>query len=33
MSGVYKIPGGQSPLERPRRKWEDNMKMDVKEME
>ena len=25
-------PGGKKPLGRPRRKWEDNIKMDLQEM-
>jgi hypothetical protein len=25
-------PVGNRPLERPRRRWEDNIKMDIKEM-
>jgi len=33
MRGVYRIsvgkPEGKRPLERPRRKWEDNIKMDL----
>ena len=24
-------PGGKGPLERPRRRWEDNIRMDLKE--
>ena len=35
--GVYRVlvekPEGQRPLGRPRRRWEDNIKMDLKEME
>jgi hypothetical protein len=35
--GVYRVlvekPGGQRPLGRPRRRWEDNIKMDVQEVE
>jgi hypothetical protein len=31
--GVYRVlvgkPEGKRPLERPRRKWEDNIKMDL----
>jgi hypothetical protein len=34
--GVYMVlvgrPEGQRPLERPRRKWEDNIKMDLQEV-
>ena len=34
--GVYRVlvgkPGGKRPLGRPRRRWEDNIKMDLKEM-
>jgi hypothetical protein len=34
--GVYRIlvgrPGGRRPLGRPRRRWEDNIKMDLREM-
>jgi len=34
--GVYRIlvgrPGGNRPLGRPRRRWEDNFKMDLQEM-
>jgi hypothetical protein len=34
--GVYRIlvgrPEGRRPLGRPRRKWEDNIKMDLKEV-
>jgi hypothetical protein len=26
-------PEGKSPLERPRRRWVDNMKMDLREIE
>jgi hypothetical protein len=37
MRNVYKImtakPEGERPLIRPRRKWEDNMKTDFKEIE
>jgi hypothetical protein len=33
---VYRIlvgrPGGERPLGRPRHRWEDNMKMDVREI-
>jgi hypothetical protein len=33
--GVYRVlvgrPEGKRPLERPRRRWEDNIKMDFKE--
>jgi hypothetical protein len=36
MRGVYRIlvgkPEGKSPLGRPRRRWEDNIKMDVQEL-
>jgi len=35
--GVYRIlvekPEGKRPLERPRRRWEDNIKMDLQEVE
>jgi hypothetical protein len=34
--GVYGVlvgkPKGKRPLERPRRRWEDNIKMDLKEV-
>jgi hypothetical protein len=34
--GVYKVlvgrPEGKSPLGRPRRRWEDNIKMDLREV-
>ena len=34
--GVHKVlmgkPEGKRPLERPRRRWEDNIKMDLEEM-
>jgi hypothetical protein len=34
--GVYRVlvgkPEGKRPLGRPRRRWEDNIKMDVQEM-
>ena len=34
--GVYRVllgkPEGKSPLERPRRRWEDNIKIYIKEM-
>ena len=29
---LVEIPEGKSPLERPRRRWEDNIKMDTKEI-
>ena len=29
---VTGIPTGKKPLKRPRRKWEDNIKMDLKEI-
>jgi hypothetical protein len=36
MRNVYKIlvrkPGGRRPLGRPRHGWEDNIRMDVREM-
>jgi ribosome biogenesis protein Nip4 len=36
VSGVYNIlvgrPEGRRPLERPRRRWEDNIKMDLREI-
>jgi hypothetical protein len=35
--GLYKVlvgkPEGKGPLERPRRRWEDNIKMDLQEVE
>ena len=35
--GVHKVlvgkPEGKRPLERPRRRWEDNIKMDLEEVE
>jgi len=35
--GVYRVmvgkPEGKRPLGRPRRRWEDNIKMDIQEME
>jgi hypothetical protein len=35
--GAYRVlmgkPEGKVPLGRPRRRWEDNMKMDLQEME
>jgi hypothetical protein len=35
--GVYRVsvgrPEGKRPLARPRRRWEDNMKMDLREIE
>jgi hypothetical protein len=34
--GVHRVllvkPDGKRPLERPRRRWEDNIKMDVQEV-
>jgi len=34
--GVYRVlvgkPEGKSPLGRPRRRWEDNIKMDIQEV-
>jgi hypothetical protein len=34
--GVYRVlvgkPEGERPLERPRRRWEDNIKMDLQEV-
>jgi hypothetical protein len=34
--GVHRVlvgkPGGKRPLERPRRRWEDNIKMDLQEV-
>jgi len=34
--GVYRVlvgkPEGKTPLERPRRRWEDNIKMDLQEV-
>jgi hypothetical protein len=36
-SGVYRVltgkPEGKRPLGRPRRRWEDNFKMDLQEVE
>jgi hypothetical protein len=36
-SGVYRVlverPEGRRPLGRPRRRWEDNIKMDLREIE
>jgi hypothetical protein len=36
-NGIYKVlvgkHEGKKPLERPRRKWKDNIKMDLKEVE
>ena len=35
-AGVYRVPGGKPegrrPLGRPRRRWEDNIKMDLQEV-
>jgi len=35
--GVYRVlvrkPEGKRPLGRPRRRWEDNIKMDIQEVE
>jgi len=35
-SGVYRVlvgrPGGRRPLGRPRRRWEDNIRMDLREV-
>jgi hypothetical protein len=35
-TGVYRVlvgtPEGKRPLERPRRRWEDNTKMDLQEL-
>jgi hypothetical protein len=35
--GMYRVlvrkPGGKRPLGRPRRKWENNIKMDLQEVE
>jgi hypothetical protein len=35
--GVYRVlvgkPEGKKPLERPRRRWEDNIKMDLQEVD
>jgi hypothetical protein len=35
-SGAYRIlvgrPNGRRPLERPRRRWEDNIKMDLQDV-
>ena len=35
-SGVYRVlvgkPGGKGPLGRPRRRWEDTIKMDLEEV-
>jgi len=37
MRGVYRVlvgkPEGKRPLGRPRRRWEDNIKMDIQEVE
>jgi hypothetical protein len=37
MSGIYTVlvekPEGKRPLERPRRRWEDNIKMGIQEVE
>jgi hypothetical protein len=34
--GVYRVlvgrPGGKRPLERPRHRWEDNIKLDLREI-
>jgi hypothetical protein len=34
--GVYRVlvekPGGKRPVRRPRRRWEDNIKMDLQEV-
>jgi hypothetical protein len=34
--GAYRVlvgrPGGKRPLERPRRRWEDNIKMDLRDI-
>jgi len=34
--GIYRVlvgkPGGKRPLGRPRRRWEDNIKMDLQEV-
>jgi hypothetical protein len=30
--GLVAIPGGKTPLVRPKRRWEDNIKMDVQEV-
>ena len=36
MRGVYRVlvgkPEGKRPLRRPRRRWEDNIKMDLQEV-
>ena len=36
-TGVYRVlmgkPQGKRPIERPRRRWEDNIKMDLQEAE
>ena len=36
MRGVYRVlvgkPEGKGPLERPRHKWDDNIKMDLQEV-
>jgi len=31
--GVYRVLVGKEPLERPRRRWEDNIKMDLQAVE
>jgi len=37
MTGVYRVlvgkPEGKTPLGRPRRRWENNIKMDLQEVE
>jgi hypothetical protein len=30
--GVHRMPEGKSPLGRPKRRWEDNIKMDLQEV-
>ena len=30
---LVEIPEGKRPLERPKRRWEDNIKMDLQEVE
>jgi len=32
IQGVVGKPGGKIPLGRPRRRWEDNIKMDIQEV-
>ena len=32
LSKCYQVPTGKRPLGRPRRRWEDNIRMNLKEM-